>query len=172
VTGAAVLEPGALRDAMRLLPSGVVLVTVVHEGRPWGLTISSCTCLTMEPPQIVISLRSDTVTCRAIEDRGAFGIAVLGAGQVELARTGAAAGAPKFIDDWCDPASLAGGAPRVRGALYHLGCEAVATHVHGDHTLVVGGPQRAHPGAGSDPLVYVDRAFRRVGDALATPTQP
>jgi flavin reductase (DIM6/NTAB) family NADH-FMN oxidoreductase RutF len=162
-------DAGALRDAMRMLPSGVVLVTVVLDGRPWGLTISSCSSLTMEPPLLVVSLRTDTVTCRSIADRGTFGLAVLGADLVDLARIGSATGAPKFIDDWCDPASLEEGAPRVRGALYHLGCEAVATHVHGDHTLIVGGPLRSHAGrpADAEPLVYVDRAFRRVGDALA-----
>jgi flavin reductase (DIM6/NTAB) family NADH-FMN oxidoreductase RutF len=172
VSATAVRDPGPLRDAMRLLPSGVVLVTVVHEGRPWGLTISSCSCLTMDPPQLIVSLRTDTITCRSILDGGSFGVAVLGADQVDLARIGAASGAPKFIDAWCDPASVDGGAPRVRGARYHLGCETVATHAHGDHTLVVGGPHRSHPGTPGvgDPLVYVDRAFRRVGAPLGTPS--
>jgi flavin reductase (DIM6/NTAB) family NADH-FMN oxidoreductase RutF len=169
MSAAAVRDPRPLREAMRMLPAGVVLVTVVHEGRPWGLTISSCSSLTMDPPLLVVSLRSETVSCRAIRKRRAFGIAVLGADLVDLARVGAAAGAPKFIDEWCDPASLEEGAPRVQGALYHRGCEVSATHVHGDHTLIVGGPLRSHAGAPeAHPLVYVDRAFHRVGDQLTT----
>jgi flavin reductase (DIM6/NTAB) family NADH-FMN oxidoreductase RutF len=162
------VDEAAFRDAMRMLPSGVVLVTVVHDGRPWGLTISSCSSLTAEPPQVVLSLSTRTITCQEIERGGAFGLAVLGAEHVALAQAGAAPGVPKFIDDFCD-ASTDAAAPRVRGARYHLGCERVASYRHGDHTLIVGAPLHATAGVVSDDaesLVYVDRHFRRVGRPL------
>ena len=164
------VDAGAFKDAMRLLPAGVVMVTVCHEGRPWGLTISSCSSLTIEPAQMVLSLGSRTVTCRRIGQGRRFGIAVLGTEHLELAQIGSASGAPKFIDAFCDPASVEGGAPRVLGALYHLSCEAVATYHHGDHTLVIGEALQARAGrvaSTTDPLVYFDRRFRRVGGSLA-----
>jgi flavin reductase (DIM6/NTAB) family NADH-FMN oxidoreductase RutF len=165
------LDPTAFADAMRRLPSGVVMVTVRVGGRPWGLTISSCSSLSAEPPQILISLGSKTVTCREILSSGRFGISVLGADHRHVATLGAAAGVAKFVDEYCSdcyPEDVE--MPRVQDALHHLDCTLVASHEHADHTVIVGAVERAFAGAGqngADPLIYFDRTYRRIGDSLA-----
>jgi flavin reductase (DIM6/NTAB) family NADH-FMN oxidoreductase RutF len=167
-------EAGArFRDAMRLLPSGVVMVTVCVDGRPWGLTISSCCSLSAEPPQILISLSTRTVTCRQILDGGRFGISVLGADHGEVAALGAAAGAAKFVDGYCDACDGEVASPRVRGAVYHLDCRLAAAHEHADHTVIVGAvlsADRTPAEPVSDPLIYFDRTYRRVGADLSGAT--
>jgi flavin reductase (DIM6/NTAB) family NADH-FMN oxidoreductase RutF len=152
---------------MRILPSGVVMVTVDVDGRPWGLTISSCASLSVEPPQVVLSLASHTVTCRRILATRSFGLSLLGADHRHVAEHGAAPGTAKFIDEFCVP-GRGEFMPSVRDAAYHLGCSLVAAHVHADHTLVVGGVVEASKApASQEPMVYFDRAFRRVGERLA-----
>jgi flavin reductase (DIM6/NTAB) family NADH-FMN oxidoreductase RutF len=158
------------RDAMRLLPAGVVMVTVCVDGRPWGLTISSCCSLSADPPQLLISLGTATVTCRQILDGGGFGISVLGAGHGEVAALGAASGAAKFVDGYCDARDHAVVSPRVRGAVYHLDCRLAAAHEHADHTVIVGAvvsAERTPAEPSGDALVYFDRAYRRVGADLS-----
>ncbi|MGH2970263.1 MAG: flavin reductase family protein, partial [Solirubrobacteraceae bacterium] len=59
-------EAAAFKAAMRVLAGGVVMVTTRVDGRPWGLTISSCCSLSAEPPQLLVSLGSQTVTCREV----------------------------------------------------------------------------------------------------------
>jgi flavin reductase (DIM6/NTAB) family NADH-FMN oxidoreductase RutF len=153
---------------MRQLASGLVMVTVCVGDRPWGLTISSCSSLSTDPPQIVLSLGSQTVTCREIKSGRQFGVSVLGADHREVATLGAAMGVAKFVDEFCNACDIDGTAmPRVRDALYHLDCRLVAAHEHADHTIVIGGVERATAGPGADPLVYFDRSYRRIGDSLA-----
>jgi flavin reductase (DIM6/NTAB) family NADH-FMN oxidoreductase RutF len=159
------------RDAMRLLPSGVVMVTVSVDGRPWGLTISSCCSLSADPPQILISLSTRTVTCQQILEGGSFGISVLGAGHGEVAALGAATGAPKFVDGYCEASDHEVASPRVRGAVYHLDCRMAAAHEHADHTVIVGAvlsAERTPAEPASEPLIYFDRTYRRVGADLST----
>jgi flavin reductase (DIM6/NTAB) family NADH-FMN oxidoreductase RutF len=158
----------AFLDAMRMLPAGVVMVTVSVDGRPWGLTVSSCTSLTADPPQILVSLGTRTVTCRQILEGGDFGVSVLAADQLAVAALGAATGVAKFVDDYCDEHEEGPASPRLRGAVYHLDCRSVAAHEHADHTIVVGAVARAfaRPDGPGEPLIYFDRAFRRVGDDI------
>jgi flavin reductase len=163
------VDRAAFTDAMRQLPSGVVMVTVCVGKRPWGLTISSFSSLSAEPAQILISIGSRTVTCREILAGRRFGVSVLGAEHHEVAALGAATGVAKFIDDYCDGCdSDRAEMPQVKDALYHLDCSLVATHEHADHTVVVGTVTRAiaGPGAPAGPLIYFDRTFRGIGDSL------
>jgi flavin reductase (DIM6/NTAB) family NADH-FMN oxidoreductase RutF len=86
------LDDEAFKAAMRVLAAGVVMVTSRRDGRPWGLTISSCCSLTLDPPQMLVSLGSATVSCRSILEQRRFGISILAARQKELAQLGAAVG--------------------------------------------------------------------------------
>jgi flavin reductase (DIM6/NTAB) family NADH-FMN oxidoreductase RutF len=153
---------------MRVLPVGVVMVTVSVEGRPWGLTVSSCTSLTADPPQILVSLGTRTVTCREIGASGTFGVSVLAADHLAVAMAGAAAGRPKFVDGYCDEPERGSASPRVRGSVYHLDCRSVGVHEHADHSIVIGAVTRAlaPPDGPGEPLIYFDRAFRRVGEHI------
>jgi flavin reductase (DIM6/NTAB) family NADH-FMN oxidoreductase RutF len=170
-TPATPAQSAGFREAMRLLASGVVMVTTRQDGRPWGLTISACCSLSADPPQILISLGSETVTCRQVLATGQFGLSLLATKHRELAEAGAAPGVPKFVDDYCDDCDdPAERLPRVRGALYHLDCTVTDTHRIADHTVIVGEVRHAHSGAASgeaDPLIYFDRAYRQVGSGLA-----
>lgn len=165
------VDRNAFRAAMRVLPSGVVMVTTRVEGRPWGLTISACCSLTLEPPQILISLRSATVSCEEILDSGGFGVSILTAEQKTLAERGAAVGAAKFVDEFCETDGNCDvlGSPMIAGALFHLDCAIAAHYPVGDHELIIGLVQgavaRAEDGT-AQPLLYFDRRFWTLGDQL------
>ena len=160
----------AFRASMRLLAAGVVMVTTSHEGRPWGLTISSCCSVSVDPPQILISLRSTSVSRRSILESGRFGISILSARQKALAEFGSAAGAAKFVDDYChDNESVE--SPMIAGGLSHLDCTVASHWDVGDHSIIVGRVVRVvfssvgQPEA-TGPLLYFNRAFWTVGDEI------
>lgn len=157
------------RHAMRLLAGGVVVVTTEVDGRPWGLTVSACCSLTAEPPRVLVSLDSRTVSWQSILERGGFGVALLGADQVDVARRCSATGQPKFIEEYvADGGGAEIGSPVVRDALVHLDCAVERSYPVGDHQVVVG---RVREGIASDvsgePLVYFERRFRGIGTPLA-----
>lgn len=164
------LDGEAFKAAMRVLAAGVVMVTSRRDGRPWGLTISSCCSLTLDPPQMLVSLRTTTVSCHSILEQRHFGISILAARQKELAELGAAVGVVKFVDDYCDGDEQLE-SPMIAGALYHLDCSVADSYPVGDHTLIIGRVRQAvyrplPEGETTSPLVYFNRAFWSLGNQL------
>ena len=153
------------KDAMSVLAGAVVMVTTYVEGRPWGLTISSCCSVSAEQPQILISLRSSTVSCREVIRSRGFGVSMLSAAQRPVAEFGAAVGAPKFVDDYCEGDDEVRTGPPIAGALCHLSCSVVSSFEVGDHELIVGRIRKVRmreDKRAADPLLYFDRGFRRL----------
>jgi len=158
----------AFKAAMRALAAGVVMVTTWHESRPWGLTISACCSVSVDPPQILISLRSSTVSCRSILRDRRFGVSILGERQKSLAELGSAVGAAKFVDDYCHDRGH-DESPMIADALYHLDCEVESFNEVADHTVIVGhvlnvvySPVETE----YTPLLYFNRAFWSLGNEI------
>lgn len=156
--------------AMRVLASGVVIVTTRVDERPWGLTISSCTSVTLHPPQLLVSLGAKSVSCRTILETGRFGVSILASEHKALAELGAAVDSAKFMDEYCAPdgASLLE-SPMISGALFHLDCRVADVFEVGDHRLIIGAVSQGlsnDEAPGSDPLLYYDRAFWALGSCL------
>src|SRR5829696_4743966 len=142
--------------AMSAPASGVVLVTCNVGGRPWGMTVTAFASVAADPPTVLVSLRSDGVSARAIAASSRFGINILGDGQELVARRGSATGAPKFIDDLAVPAALA-----------YLDCEVSDSFEIADHTVFFGRVLSTRVNEG-EALVYHRRAYRTVSDPVTT----
>ena len=155
---------------MRALASGVVLVTTYVSGRPWGVTVTSCCSLSVDPPRILVSLMRETATCEAIEGGSTFGVDLLGDSHKRVAEFGAARGAPKFLDT---PMLVGQGidtaAPMVEGALSHVDCEAEQIFDGGDHAIILGrvlDVVSAPRHSSGSPLLYFDGDFHHLGSPL------
>lgn len=165
------------KAAMRLLAAGVVMVTTRVDGRPWGVTVSSCISVAADPPHVLISLARATASRQSAVDGGRYGVSLLRATHKRLAEVAARPGYAKFIDGLLGSGTVAQavpvevGTPVVAGALYHLDCAVAQVVEVCDHTLLIGRvehvlagtPQRGRRG---QPLVYVERAFRHVGERI------
>jgi flavin reductase (DIM6/NTAB) family NADH-FMN oxidoreductase RutF len=165
--GAAAAEPAQFREAMSHLASGVVLVTARLGGRPWGMTVSAACPICTDPPTMLVSLSTHTALSRAVAQDGRFGVNILGADALRLARFGSAAGEPKFLDEGVgfDPRDTHPAAVMVRGALSHVDCDVVEQMIHGTHSIFLGRVRHMTVGAGAGPLVHYRRGFWQVGDA-------
>jgi flavin reductase ActVB len=84
-------------DSMAELASGVVLVTSRIGGRTWGTTATSFTSVSADPPTVLVALAADSRAARAIDETGRFGVLVLAAEHVDVARASAVPGAAKFL---------------------------------------------------------------------------
>jgi flavin reductase (DIM6/NTAB) family NADH-FMN oxidoreductase RutF len=160
-----------IRPAMRVLASGLVVVTAWVDDRPWGMTVTACCSLSTEPPRLLVSLRSDTLIARTVREQNAFGINVLARNQQDVAQAGSAPGAAKYLDDFCTSEAAAGGgprhAPRVVGALATLQCTVHRRVEVGDHSLFVGDVHDCRtPREVGEPLLYFDRSYRQIGEEL------
>jgi flavin reductase ActVB len=156
----------SFRETMRALASGVVLVTTYVDDRPWGVTVTSCCSLSVEPPRILVSLMRNTASCQAIEANGVFGVDLLGDAHKHIAQFGAARGASKFLD----PAALgpeeSSLTPMVQGSLSHVDCELEELFDGGDHAIIVGRVVEivtTHGRSSASPLLYFDGGFHHIG---------
>jgi flavin reductase ActVB len=154
-----VVARDAFREAMSHLASGVVLVTANVDGRPWGMTVSSCCSVCDDPPTVLVSLAERTVLAKAIAATGQFAVNVLGQDGIELARFGSTNGEPKFIDQ-VSPVDRDG--PLPAQALTQVECDLAQTVVHGDHTLYLGRVHAVTISAAAEPLLYYRRDYHRL----------
>jgi flavin reductase (DIM6/NTAB) family NADH-FMN oxidoreductase RutF len=150
----------AFTDAMSMLASGVVLVTCWLGDRPWGMTVTAFASVSAEPPTVLVSLGSETTSAHHIAATGTFGVAVLAADQLPLARYGAVPGAGKFLEPFVEPARPGGASPVVSEALAHLDCVVSERVDAGDHTVLFGRVSASLTARAAAPLVYQQRTYR------------
>ena len=75
-----------VREAMGRLATGVVIVTSWVEARPWGITVSSCCSLSMQPVLLLVALATRTASTRMILESGGFGVSILARDQADQAQ--------------------------------------------------------------------------------------
>ncbi|MCP9485995.1 MAG: flavin reductase family protein [Gaiellaceae bacterium MAG52_C11] len=144
-----------LKAVLRRQPVGVCVVTVDLEGERLGLTVASLVSLALEPPLVGISIARQAALHELLRAAGGFGISLLAAGQVEVARH-FARGVPPIVL-WHGIETRAGRrAPLLEGSVGWLECALEAEHGAGDHTFFVGRVELAEPGEPGPALVRVE----------------
>jgi flavin reductase (DIM6/NTAB) family NADH-FMN oxidoreductase RutF len=128
------------RNAMRRLTGGVGVITAGRGRDISGMTVTSVTSLSVDPPTLIVSVNRGASSWPLIRRYGFFGVNILNADQLDIAErfTGkdGLKGAARFAGaDWFTRAS---GAPLLSGALAAIDCgveEVVERH---SHAIVIG----------------------------------
>lgn len=123
------------RTAMGQFCTGVVVVTGIREGRPLGFSAQSFVSVSLTPPLVAICPARSSTSWPRLREAGRFGINILGADQLAVCETFARSGGDKFEHLGWSPA--ADGVPMLDGVIGFVGCELVAEHEAGDHTVVI-----------------------------------
>lgn len=159
------LSPDALREAMRAWSSGVTIVTAVHKGETHGMTVSSFTSISVDPPLIIVSLQTDSRTHSLTWRSRAFAVTILSADQQELSDR--FAGLVPDEEDrlvGVDTETMITGAPLIKGGLSWFDCRVTQTIPVGTNTLFLAEVVAAQTHGGGRPLMYYDRGYRRLSD--------
>jgi len=145
------IDKKEFRDACALYPTGVAIITARTDDVMVGMTVNSFTSVSLDPPLILWSLRTNSRARQVFEEAGSFAVNVLSAEQDAVARH--FAGATAHIFDGHDTFSAFGGHPLLDDALVHLECETRQIHDGGDHRIIIGEVMdlSARPGA---PLLF------------------
>lgn len=152
---------------MRRWATGVTVVTVAHNGVHHGMTVSSFTSVSLEPPLILVSLERSTRTRQMVLDESFFGVNILHANQEEVSDR--FAGRIPDIDDrfaGLKYHTLESGAPMLENTLACFDCRVSAVIEMATHTIIIGKVIAVFaPGlekADYDPLIYFNRAYRQL----------
>lgn len=144
---------------MRQVASAVTIVsTLDSRGRPWGVTVSSFGSLSLDPPLVQWSLRSDAFSCSIFSAARHFAVSILSSGQEELARS-FCANIDRFAGRRHEPGLF--GLPLFPGALAWIECECENGLAGGDHRLFVGRVLKVHASPGN-PLLHWQGAYHRL----------
>ncbi|MCB0044978.1 MAG: flavin reductase [Caldilineaceae bacterium] len=161
------VDAQSFKEALAQWASGVTVVTTLHEGEPIGITASSFSSVSAEPPQILICVNKRLFTHRAIEEQGTFAVNILGQEHLEWGKR--FAGMIPEIEDrlaGIDAASAVTGCPVFTGALAWLDCRLIHAYDAGSHSVFIGEVLAAAArGEAADPLLYYYRDWRTLTDA-------
>jgi flavin reductase (DIM6/NTAB) family NADH-FMN oxidoreductase RutF len=146
VTDARVIElkPDApaddLRGAMRHLAGGVSVITSGRGEDITGMTVTSVSSLSLDPPSLIDSVNRASSTWPVLERYGIFGVNILASDQRDIAerfsgRNGLK-GRERFIgSEWIARGSSA---PLLAGAAAAVDCEVEHLIEHHSHAIVIG----------------------------------
>jgi flavin reductase (DIM6/NTAB) family NADH-FMN oxidoreductase RutF len=158
-----VIDSESFRAVMAQWASGVTVVTTVHEGQNVGITASSFSSVSLEPPRVLICVAKRLFTHKVIEATGVFAVNILGADQQELGMRFAGR-VPEGQDRFAGLEVFTGktGAPLLTGVLGWLDCRLHAAFDGGDHTIFVGDVVAASAVEAGDPILYYNRQWRQL----------
>ena len=154
------------REVVGAFATGVTVVTSRVGESHAGMTLNSFTSVSLDPLIVLVSFAHGTRTLEMVRRSNRYAVNVLHRRQRDVALAFAKPGAP-FPPGFTivDPA----GYVAVMHALAILRCEVVATHVAGDHDLVLG-EVVDFEGSGGEPLIFHRGAFGGLDEDALVPS--
>jgi flavin reductase (DIM6/NTAB) family NADH-FMN oxidoreductase RutF len=158
------------RRLFRKLAGGVAVVTSCGGHEPVGLTASSVTSVSLQPPMLLVCVGTQSSTLAAIRLRQCFAVHLLRDDQRWVA------------EEFCRPGNgvqrfggvayrYVCGVPVIRDALAWSVCALEDDRQYGDHHVVVGRVLATRTGDGR-PLVWHDRCYVGLSATIPRPSEP
>lgn len=156
-----IIDVAAFRGVFSNLAGAVSVLTVGQGDERTGLTATSVSAFSAEPPTVSIHVNTDSSSWQAIQRHERFCINVLAAGQDVVAENFAGRGGIKGPDRYAQAnwTTLESGAPVLEGALANIDCvldEAIVRH---SHAIVIGRILALRSRHDVEPLLYWRRGF-------------
>ena len=125
------------RSACGRFATGVtVLTTMRSDGMPLGMTVSSFTSVSLEPPLLLVCLHERCSLLRDVVQTGRFGLNILSSHQQEVSSRFAEHIADRFQGlNWSHGTS---GVPLLSDVLATIECEVDRAYPCGDHQILIG----------------------------------
>jgi flavin reductase (DIM6/NTAB) family NADH-FMN oxidoreductase RutF len=159
-----------IRPLMRHWASGVTVVSATDPTTqtPYGMTVSTFTSLSLEPPLVSVFLKKTTPTAQAVVDSQFFSVAILKDTQADLSNrfAGFDPTYPTEESRFNDLSYQVGstGAPIIAETLGWLECKIWAVYDGSTHHIVIGEVVNiSHEDTiDGNPLIYYKRDYRQL----------
>ena len=151
------------KDALASWASGVSVVAARAGGLCYGLTVSSFTSLSFDPPLVLVCITNENRLPELIRTGGGFTVSVLAAGQEHVStafsRRGREPG-PALAE--APSIEAPSGRPVLVGAIAWVDCELHDEIAKGDHQIVIGRVVGTFADPEKQPLTYFRRGYHRL----------
>jgi flavin reductase (DIM6/NTAB) family NADH-FMN oxidoreductase RutF len=149
------------RGAMRALAGGVSVITVGRGKDISGMTVTSVSSLSVEPPTLIVSVNRQSSSWPLLQRYGAFGVNILTADQLDIAERFAGKdglkGAARFSGaQWVTRAT---GVPLLVGSLAAIDCDVEEVIERHSHAIVIGRVRDVITAAPRTALTYWDGQY-------------
>ena len=151
------------RTAMRHLAGAVSVISVGRGNDISGLTATSVSSLSLEPPTILVSINRAASSWPLLNRHGCFGVNVLSDSQADIAERFAGRDGLKHAERFqgADWEVLETGAPMLIDALAAFDCKVERIIGHHSHSIVIGEVKSVRIQSHRRPLLYLRGAFGR-----------
>ncbi len=165
-------EQTELRSVMAHFATGVTVLTAGGEAAH-GMTANAFTSVSLNPPMVLCCVSRAARMHAAILCAGSFGVSVLDADQIELAR---------YFADWRRPGGMEQfeavdvrtgahtGSPLLVGALAWLECSLEQAYDGGDHAIFLGRVLGCGRGPGTAALSFYGGDYHRI-EPISNPSR-
>ncbi|WP_336814840.1 flavin reductase family protein [Bosea sp. MMO-172] len=156
---------GDFRTALRHLAGGVSVITAGRGEDRTGLTVTSLSSLSAEPPTVMFGLNLSSSTYPILARHRSFGVNFLSASQKQVADRFAGRGGEKGPARYAEAEWSEGrtGAPLLEGALAALDCELEELIERHSHAIVIGRVREIRLGGNDAALLYWRGDYERLG---------
>ncbi len=154
------VESSVLRATMRQWATGVTVVTTALGEERAGMTVSSFTSVSLEPPTVLVCLNKQSYGHDLVSRSGVYAVSMLGVGQDALSNR--FAGIDPTITDKFEGVEVTiavTGSPLLPDAIAHLDCVVRSTHETTTHTIFIAEVVYAAVDPDRAPLVYHNRGY-------------
>ena len=158
---------GDLRKALGTFATGVTVVTTGGEADPYGMTANAFSSVSLDPPLVLVCVKSGAAGCEYIDRNGVFAVNILAADQEPLSRYFSSKTRPRGPDALRDVShrTAASGAPILDDVAGYLDCRLQTVHEAGDHKIFIGEVLDLDFASDREPLVFHAGRYRFVNDA-------
>lgn len=161
------VDPTTFKAVMGQWPSGVTVITTVDAQGPGGMTASSFSSVSLNPPLVSVCVARHLAMHTRIDQSGVFAVNILSKNSVDDGRrfAGMLPGVTNKFEG-VDYATAATGSPLLANTLGWVDCKVWARHDGGDHTIFVGEVLDAGIDKTAAPLLYHSRSWGQFADML------
>ena len=147
------------KNALKLWASGVTVVTSKTEQHGIkGMTATSFSSVSLEPPQILVCISQSADTCEVMLEGKHFAVNILNTSQQDISNqfAGGSSQEERFANvPWHEGVS---GSPVLDEALATIECKVVQQVLAGTHWVIIGEVEKVTCNSG-EPLLYYNSAY-------------
>lgn len=148
-----------LKQAMRVYPQGVTVVTTAAGGSPKGITMSSFTSVSLDPPLVLVSIAKSSAVHGLFHDARSYAVNFLAEDQKTVSDKFAGRTDAREKFEGIEFERGITGSPVISGARAVLECSAWRVYDGGDHSLLVGNVVAVKILNSKRPLVYYSQQY-------------
>ncbi|HEX7095401.1 MAG TPA: flavin reductase family protein [Acidimicrobiales bacterium] len=153
-------DDAKFRQVLGHFPTGVTVITALHEGVPVGLAVGSFASLSLNPPLVLFCPGNQSSSWPKIREAGSFCVNVLSANQEHVCRVFATKEPDKFANIGWQPTAVTG-SPCIDGVIAWIDCDIENIYPGGDHDIVVGRVRDLDAKDEHGPLVFYRGGYGR-----------